>query len=51
MKAVVLVVPDDGQADDVARLIAAALTINGYDHNGPSVIDWPVTTPGSARRG
>jgi hypothetical protein len=40
-RAVVLVIPDEVDADDVARLIAAALSINGYGHNSPSVIEWP----------
>lgn len=39
-KAVVLVVPDD-VADEIARLIASALSLNGYGHNAPGVIDWP----------
>ena len=42
-KAIVLIVPEElaGQADHIARLIASTLTLNGYGHNTPSVIDWP----------
>jgi hypothetical protein len=40
-KAIVVVVPE-AVADEVARLIAAALTLNGWKHNEPSVIDWPI---------
>ena len=39
-KAVVLLVPDEN-ADEIARLIAATLSMNGYGHNTPGVIDWP----------
>jgi len=34
---------DDDHADDMARLIGATLTINGYRVNAPEVIDWPET--------
>jgi hypothetical protein len=47
-KAVVLVVPED-QAEEVSRLVASALSLNGYRHNGPSIIDWPVDTPPRVR--
>lgn len=40
-KAIVLVVPAE-IADDVARLLAAMLGLNGYKHNNPAVIDWPL---------
>ncbi|HXA33391.1 MAG TPA: hypothetical protein VNV87_14125, partial [Acidimicrobiales bacterium] len=40
-KAVVLIVSPE-IAEDVANLIAGTLSINGYKHNNPSVIDWPV---------
>ena len=39
-KAVVLLVPDD-VADEIGRLIASTLSLNGYGHNTPGVIDWP----------
>ena len=42
MKAVVLVIEDDEQASEVSRLIAATLSMNGYRHDNPAVIDWPV---------
>lgn len=45
MKAVVIVMhtDDDQVATDVARLLGAALTLNGYDFAGPpAVIDWPL---------
>lgn len=45
MKAVVLVIPSDDAAQDVARLIASVLSLNGYDYNKPEVIDWPVPPP------
>ncbi len=40
-KAIVLVVPAE-IADDVARLVAATLSLNGYRHDDPAVIDWPL---------
>ena len=40
MKAIVLVLADD-VADDVSRLIASALALNGYEATKPSVVDWP----------
>lgn len=40
MKAVVLIVPDD-HAQLVASLMAATLTMNGFHHDGPAVIEWP----------
>ncbi len=46
-KAIVLAVPDD-QADDIARLVASALSLNGYKHNQPGVIDWPTCEHDSA---
>lgn len=47
-KAIVLVVPDD-MAEEVSRLIASALSLNGYRHNNPSVIDWPIESPPRVR--
>jgi len=41
MKAIVITC-GDAVAEDVARLLASALTLNGYQHDGPAVIDWPV---------
>lgn len=40
-KAILLIVPED-DAEDMSRLIAATLSMNGYGHDGPSVIDWPI---------
>lgn len=40
-RAVVLVVPDD-VADEIGRLIASVLSLNGYAHNTPAVIDWAI---------
>ena len=41
MKAVVLVIEDAGDADNICKLIAATLSLNGYRHDNPAVIDWP----------
>ena len=38
----VLIVMDADVADDVARLLAATLTMNGYNPTRPEVIDWPL---------
>ena len=43
-KAVVLVV-DAAIAQHIADLIASMLSLNGYGHNGASIIDWPVEVP------
>jgi hypothetical protein len=40
-KAILLVVPEE-HAEVLARLIASLLSMNGYSHNQPAVIDWPV---------
>jgi hypothetical protein len=42
MKAIVLVVEDGDEAEIVSKLIAATLSLNGYRHNAPEVIDWPM---------
>lgn len=44
-KAVVVVIDteDEKLPQAVARLVAACLTLNGFDAGTPAVIDWPVT--------
>lgn len=39
-KAVILLVADD-MANEIARLVEATLSLNGYGHTTPGVIDWP----------
>ena len=41
MKAVVLVIENAQDADNICKLIAATLSLNGYRHDDPGVIDWP----------
>lgn len=48
MKAVVVVLPDEG-AMAVARLIGATLSMNGYTHDAPAVINWPMAEPGAVK--
>jgi hypothetical protein len=40
-KKAILLVCDAAIAQEMANLIAALLSLNGYAHNGASVIDWP----------
>lgn len=44
MKAIVIVC-EDVQAEEISRLLASTLSLNGYRHDGPAVIEWPVDPP------
>jgi hypothetical protein len=41
LKAILLVLPADS-AQEIANLIGATLTLNGYHHTRPEVMDWPL---------
>lgn len=49
MKKAVVLVCSEEDADNVCKLIAATLSLNGYHHDKPGVIDWPLVTVKPAR--